>query len=194
MGIFLMDSLTDAEKACIQPYATEYTRHSTVVVLLLFKVIMRLGTIDSIATTKSLTQLLLIQSSINQRDFYGNRNNMHYMAYKADNAHKVTYKQTPDHLHAMHLTMQDSLGHPIAFHAQMPGDIMYLHQALQQPDAPEFVKAVIKEINGHVENNNWKLIPHSEGLPSNNVNVVPSVRAMHHKCDLTTTSLNSKQD
>jgi hypothetical protein len=27
--------------------------------------------------------------------------------------------------------------HPIAFHAEMMGDIMYFHQALQQPDAGE---------------------------------------------------------
>ncbi len=39
---------------------------------------------------------------------------------------------------------------PIAFLAEMMGDVMYLHQALRQPDAREFMEAVIKEVNGHI--------------------------------------------
>jgi hypothetical protein len=62
--------------------------------------------------------------------------------------------------------------HPTAFLAVMIGDVMYLHQALHQPDSKEFVEAVIKEVNGHVDNNHWKLIP--------------SVWAMQRKRDLTT--------
>jgi hypothetical protein len=46
---------------------------------------------------------------------------------------------------------------PIAFHTEMMGDTMYLQQALRQPDAKEFVQAVIKEVNGHVDCNNWTL-------------------------------------
>jgi hypothetical protein len=46
---------------------------------------------------------------------------------------------------------------PIVFHAEMMGDIMYLQQALGQPDAKEFVQAVVKEINGHLDSNNWTL-------------------------------------
>ena len=42
--------------------------------------------------------------------------------------------------------------HPIAFHAEMMGDLMYFHQALQQPDAEEFVKALMKEVNGYIDN------------------------------------------
>jgi hypothetical protein len=49
--------------------------------------------------------------------------------------------------------------HPIVFHAEMMGDIMYLNQALQQPDAAHFVEAVVQEVNGHVDNN-------PGGLPS----------------------------
>jgi hypothetical protein len=43
------------------------------------------------------------------------------------------------------------MSNPIAFHAEMMGDIMYLQQALKQPNAKEFVQAVIKEVNGHVD-------------------------------------------
>jgi len=37
------------------------------------------------------------------------------------------------------------------FHAEMMGDIMFLQQGLRQHDAKEFVQAVVKEINGHVD-------------------------------------------
>jgi hypothetical protein len=43
--------------------------------------------------------------------------------------------------------------HPIAFLAEMMGDVMYLHQVLCQPDSEEFVEAIIKEVNDQVDNN-----------------------------------------
>ncbi len=52
--------------------------------------------------------------------------------------------------------------HPIAFLAEIMGDVMYLHQALRQPDSKEFVEAVIKEVYGHVDNDQWKLILRTE--------------------------------
>jgi hypothetical protein len=66
--------------------------------------------------------------------------------------------------------------HPIVFFVEMMGDIMYLHQALRQPDAREFVQAVIKEVNGHTKNNHWKLIPPTE-VPEG-TEVIPSVWTM----------------
>jgi hypothetical protein len=84
--------------------------------------------------------------SVSQRDFYGTRN-MHYMAQQS------TIGETPEGLfHNAHLERQESMTNPIAFHAEMMGDIMYLQQALL------FVGTVIKEINGHVENKNWELV------------------------------------
>jgi hypothetical protein len=74
--------------------------------------------------------------------------------------------------------------HSIAFLAEMMGGIIYLHQVLRQPDAREFVEAVIKDINGHIDSNHWKLIPHAE-VPEG-TEVVPSVWAMQRKQDLTT--------
>ena len=38
--------------------------------------------------------------------------------------------------------------------AEMTGDIMYFHQAMKQDDADEFRKAIVREINGHVRNEN----------------------------------------
>ena len=86
--------------------------------------------------------------------------------------------------HDEHLALQDRMRNPIAFHAEMVGDIMYYHQAMRQPDSEEFKKAVVKEINGHVDNGNWELIKRSE-VPEDH-ETVPSVWAMQRKQDLTT--------
>ena len=69
-----------------------------------------------------------------------------------------------------------------AIHAEMMGDIMNFHHALKQLDASIFVQAVVKEVNGHVNNKHWELIKHSD-LPKN-VEIVPSVQPMHHKHNL----------
>jgi hypothetical protein len=102
---------------------------------------------------------------------------MHYMASQAVCEHDY------ERLHDSHLNLQDCMHHPMAFLVEMMGDIMYLHQALRQPDAREFVEAVIKEDNGHIDNDYWKLIPRTE-VPEG-TEVVPSVWAMHPKQDLT---------
>jgi hypothetical protein len=54
---------------------------------------------------------------------------------------------------------------------------------LRQPDAGQFVEAVIKEVNGHNNNNHWKLIPH--GKVPEDTEDVPSVWAIQRKRDLT---------
>ncbi len=60
------------------------------------------------------------------------------------------------------LQLQDCMWHPISFHAKTMGGIMYLHQALQQQDAAEFLKAVVKEVNSHVEQKHWRLFEQSK--------------------------------
>ncbi len=67
-----------------------------------------------------------------------------------------------DQAHNEHLALQDQMRHPIAFLAEMMGDIMRLHQALWQPDACQFVNSFIKEINGHVNQKHWLVIPKEE--------------------------------
>ncbi len=114
--------------------------------------------------------------SVSQQDFYG-REKMHYMASQAMCEHD--YKR----LHNSYLDLQDRMHHPTAFLAEMMGDIMYLHQVLHQPDAREFVEAVIKEVNGHIDNDHWKLIPCTEAPEG--TEVIPSVWAMQRKQDLT---------
>jgi hypothetical protein len=69
---------------------------------------------------------------------------MHHMA------HQSTLSETNEDLcHIAHLELQERMQNPIAFHAEMMGDILYLQQALRQPDAKEFVQAIIKEVNRH---------------------------------------------
>jgi hypothetical protein len=78
---------------------------------------------------------------------------------------------------------------PIVFHAEMTGDIMYLQQVLKQPDAKEFVQAVIKEVNGHVDSNNWML--QKQNKVPEDVQIVPSVWSLQHKHDLTMNKVKS---
>ncbi|KAL7484860.1 hypothetical protein ACHAW6_010466, partial [Cyclotella cf. meneghiniana] len=79
--------------------------------------------------------------------------------------------------------------HPMAFHAEMMGDIMHLHQALKQPDAPQFIQAVIHKINGHIKNDHWRLI-RREDVPKGH-KVTPSDWAMRRKRNLVTNEIKS---
>ncbi len=78
-----------------------------------------------------------------------------------------------DLFHDAHLKLQERMSNPIAFHTKMMGDIMYYHQVLKQPDASQFVDAIIKEINGHVDNKHWRLAK-QDTIPED-VQIVPSV-------------------
>jgi hypothetical protein len=64
---------------------------------------------------------------------------------------------------------------------------MYLNQALQQPDAAHFVEAVVQEVNGHVNNNHWRLTKCSKVL--SDVEVAPSVWSQQCKRDITTNKI-----
>jgi hypothetical protein len=89
--------------------------------------------------------------SVSQWKFYGNQG-MHYMASQA-----TTGDMDEDLFHDTHLQLQERMRNPIVFHAEVMGDIMYLQQALKQPNVKEIVQAVIKEVNGHMDSNNWML-------------------------------------
>ena len=90
-------------------------------------------------------------------------------------------------LHQYQLAQQDRMSNPITFMAEMIGDIMYFHQAMKQRDADEFCKAIMKEINGHVQNDNREMIPQSQVPPDQEV--VPSVWAMRRNQDITTNEI-----
>jgi hypothetical protein len=115
--------------------------------------------------------------SVSQKDFYG-KGMMHYMAAQAITSHD--YNQA----HNEHLALQDRMRHPIAFLAEMMGDIMHLHQALWQLDACQFVNSVIKAINNQVDQKHWLVIPKEE-VPED-TNIIPLVWALQCKRNLTT--------
>ena len=71
----------------------------------------------------------------------------------------------------------------------MVGDIVYLQQALRQLDAKEFIQAVIKEVNSHMDCKNFFLKKRSK--VSEDVQIVPSVWSMQQKLDLTTNEIKS---
>jgi hypothetical protein len=77
---------------------------------------------------------------------------MHHMA------HQSTLSETNEDLfHNAHLELQEWMRNPIAFHAEMMGNILYLQQVLRQHDAKEFQQAVVKEVNGRVDCKNSTL-------------------------------------
>ncbi len=105
--------------------------------------------------------------SVSQQNFFGNQG-MHYIASQA-----TTGDTDEDLFHNTYLQLQEQMRNPIAFHAEMMGDIMYLQQALKQPDVQEFVQTFIKEVNGHVDSNNWMLRKQSK-VPED-IQIVPLV-------------------
>ena len=98
-------------------------------------------------------------------------------------------KTSEDLFHDSHLQLQERRRNPIAFHAEMMGDIMYLQQALKQPDAKEFIQAVIKEVSRHLDSNNWTLQKRSK-VPED-FQIVSSIWSLQRKCDLTTNEVKS---
>ncbi len=82
--------------------------------------------------------------------------------------------------------MQECMHHSIAFHAELMGNIMYLHQALEQDDSAEFIKdvVVVKEVNDHIEQKHWRLMEQSK-VPEG-VMPLPSIWAMRWKPNQTT--------
>jgi hypothetical protein len=102
---------------------------------------------------------------------------------------KVLSETNQDLFHDAHRELQERMQNPIVVHAEMMVDIMYLQQALGQHDSKEFVQAVVKEINRHMDCKNWTLKKRNK-VPDD-VQIVPSVWLMQCKCDLTTNKIKS---
>ena len=60
----------------------------------------------------------------------------------------------------------------------------YFDQAMRQPDKDEFVKAIVQEVNAHIDCNHWELIPRSQ-VPKGN-DILPAVWSMKRKRDIKT--------
>jgi Reverse transcriptase (RNA-dependent DNA polymerase) len=75
--------------------------------------------------------------------------------------------------------IQRQMADPIAFAASSDPDIMYLHEAMTQPDKREFVKAMVDEVTTHTERGHWKVIPIKD-VPTG-TKILPAVWAMRRK-------------
>ena len=52
---------------------------------------------------------------------------------------------------------------PIAFAGKTSDpDIMYVDQALREPDRKEFIKAMVDEVKAHIEKGHWKVVPRAK--------------------------------
>ena len=97
------------------------------------------------------------------------------------------FQSTFETQHDLDLELQDKMRNPMSFLAEMQGDMMYFHQAMAQGDSGDFVEVVVKEVNGHVDNSHWKLVP-IESVPED-TNILPSIWSMRRKRNLVTNEI-----
>eukprot|EP00957_Ditylum_brightwellii_P081219 6178271-Ditylum_brightwellii.AAC.1 len=80
--------------------------------------------------------------------------------------------------------MQELLQYLIAVKASSKSDTLYYHQSMASPDREEFRAAIVKEVNRHIDNNHWELIPISQ-VPEG-AGILGSVWAFKRKRDIHT--------
>ena len=89
-----------------------------------------------------------------------------------------------DALHEDDYLLQDQMSDPISFLAKTDADTMYYHQAMKEPDALEFKRAVVKEILDHCNRKHWIVVKRNE-VPDQ-CDILPAVWSMKRKRDLVT--------
>jgi len=67
----------------------------------------------------------------------------------------------------------------LAFAASADPDTMYYHEAMKEPDKEEFIKAMVREVEGQQANGNWTIVK-ADTIPEG-ATVLPSVWAMKRK-------------
>jgi len=97
------------------------------------------------------------------------------------------FQSTLETEHDKTLEMEERMRNPVAFAAEMMGDIMYFHQAMRQPDSDRFVDALVKEINAHVDHENWEVVTMDE--KPEDEELIPAVWAMRRKRNLVTNEI-----
>jgi hypothetical protein len=75
--------------------------------------------------------------------------------------------------------IQDRASDPITFSATSDPDTMYWHQAMQEPDKAEFLKAAVSEVKLHVDNQHFTLM-HRDELPKS-TRVLAAVWSINRK-------------
>jgi hypothetical protein len=72
----------------------------------------------------------------------------------------------------------------LAFKATGDPDTMYMNEALKQPDAHEFRKAMVKEVVDHTNNKHWEVMEKTD--LSTGFKLLPAVWAMRRKRQIVT--------
>jgi GAG-pre-integrase domain len=80
--------------------------------------------------------------------------------------------------------LDSSLYDPLSLAVSSDPDVMYLNQALKQPDKKQFIEAMRIEVKSHTDNKSWRVIKRSQ-VPSHQ-KVLPDVWAMRRKRDIAT--------
>jgi hypothetical protein len=119
------------------------------------------------------------------------RNRLIVTGYLAISAYLSTFSLLPTSNDSLHLLQPDieayaeprpfalMTEHVTSFIAQSDPDTMHLEEALRQPDREEFIKAMKKELNDHIDRKHWKVIPAS-AVPKHKV-PIPMVWSMKRK-------------
>jgi Reverse transcriptase (RNA-dependent DNA polymerase) len=79
------------------------------------------------------------------------------------------------------LTIRDEA---VAMAASSSPDVMYMDQALREPDGEQFLKAMVDEVAAHTDNDHWEVV--SRSLVPKGTKVLPAVWAMRRKRRLAT--------
>ena len=99
------------------------------------------------------------------------------------NASQSTYETQLN----LDLELQNKMSNPMAFLADMQGDMMYFHQSMAQEDSGDFLEAVVKEVNGHIGNALWKLSP-MKSVPED-TNILPSLWSTQSNINIVTNEI-----
>ena len=91
-----------------------------------------------------------------------------------------------DKLHALDYVEQQRMNDPVAYLSKALNikDTMYYHEAVKQPDARNFIQAIITEMNQHIANKHWSLINECD-VPQG-TKIIPAVWSMKRKRDIST--------
>ena len=71
--------------------------------------------------------------------------------------------------------------------SQNEKDTLYYHEAIQKKDSRNFIEAIVKEMNPHIQKNHWSLIDKSDAPEGHKI--IPAVWSMKRKREISTRSI-----
>ena len=93
--------------------------------------------------------------------------------------HYLDSESVPYEVMASFIDYDTIVADAMAYAASKDPDVMYLHEAMKQPDKPQFLKAMTKEVEGQIANGNFALV-HIDDVPEG-ASILPAVWAMRRK-------------